>query len=103
IPILISFSQAVEYCAVFTLSSMIISFEMKTKVNCILWSLLFKPNRFLGPLVIAIHILRFVLIVNLNNMKDVFYKQQSADKGIRTVKVIKTLTAPWFSIVTIIL
>lgn len=77
--------------------------EWHEQYICILASTILNPIEFTSYFVFIMHILRFLLLVNLNNMKSLFCKKDSNQQVTLRLKLLKIATAPWFTLITAIL
>lgn len=84
--ILISYFQSVEWLITY---------------GCLLANLIINPLEFASYLIIVIHELRYLLLVNMNNMKWMFVKMKKEQNVTWKLKLLKLITAPWFSVVVV--
>lgn len=76
--------------------------EWYTKYLCLFVQFLFRPLDFASYFLIPVDAMRFFVINNLNNMKRMFINSDEK-KITKKLKVLKVITAPWFSVIVVFL
>lgn len=103
VPLIMLTAQIFVTIQVLLESPDVISFENQQTSTCFISSLILRVAVAIIPVVIVIHTGRFLLIINLNGMKSLFFSTHKSTRSqLVRIKILKLITAPWFQIALIV-